>query len=107
MCHLRGHGEAQCWLLAPPAGFVASALRLPSQPENAANACCVGLTHGNLHPCNHPTPPADGTEGSESSGDPRAALVLQLLLSSLEQPAPNLAHLLCGFDFDAGERPVG
>lgn len=47
---------------------------------------------------------AEGGEGGEGSGDPRAALVLQLLLASLEQPAPNLAHLLCGFDFDGGER---
>ena len=48
---------------------------------------------------------ADGEEEGGSGGgggDPRAALVLQLLLSALEQPAPNLAHLLCGFDFDSG-----
>jgi hypothetical protein len=52
----------------------------------------------------HPIAPcAEGGEGSEAGGDPRAALVLQLLLSGLEQPTPNLAHLLCGFDFDAGE----
>lgn len=45
-------------------------------------------------------------EGDEDSGDPRAALVLQLLLTSLEQPAPNFTHLLCGFDFDSGMGPV-
>ena len=67
------------------------------------NACCVVLT---LQPCNPSTHPADAAEGSESGGDPRAALVLQLLLSSPEQPAPNLAHLLCGFDFDTGKRLV-
>jgi hypothetical protein len=45
-----------------------------------------------------------GDEAGGEGGDPRAALVLRLLLVSLErQPAPNLAHLLCGFDFDAGE----
>ena len=48
-----------------------------------------------------PAYPAEA-EGGEDGGDPRAALVLQLLLSSLEQPTPNLTHLLCGFDFDSG-----
>ncbi|KAL4457392.1 hypothetical protein ABPG75_012257 [Micractinium tetrahymenae] len=48
---------------------------------------------------------ADG-EAADDAADPRAALVLQLLLASLEQPAPNLAHLLCGFDFESGMGPV-
>eukprot|EP00887_Chlorella_sp_A99_P002898 scaffold6.g2898.t1 len=38
----------------------------------------------------------------EEGGDPRAALVLQLLLGALEQPLPNLAHLLCGFEAESG-----
>lgn len=50
---------------------------------------------------------AEGDGGDGDGGDPRAALVLRLLLASLDQPAPNLAHLLCGFDFDAGERSGG
>ncbi len=42
-------------------------------------------------------------EAADEAADPRAELVLQLLLASLEQPAPNLSHLLCGFDFESGE----
>lgn len=42
-------------------------------------------------------------EAADEAADPRAELVLQLLLTSLEQPAPNLSHLLCGFDFESGE----
>ena len=44
---------------------------------------------------------ADGG-GGEEEGDPRAALVLHLLLAALEQPLPNLAHLLCGYDAESG-----
>jgi hypothetical protein len=54
----------------------------------------------------HPAPSADA-ERDVDSGDPRAALLLNLLLTSLEQPQPNLTHLLCSFDFDAGEWPAG
>lgn len=64
----------------------------------------IGCWLSALTPCTKlPPPRAEGSEGGEGGGDPRAALVLQLLLASLEQPAPNLAHLLCGFDFDAGK----
>ncbi|KAL4441042.1 hypothetical protein ABPG77_010473 [Micractinium sp. CCAP 211/92] len=45
-------------------------------------------------------------EAADEAADPRAELVLQLLLASLEQPAPNLSHLLCGFDFESGMGPV-
>ncbi|KAL4853554.1 Nuclear pore complex protein NUP205 [Chlorella vulgaris] len=49
-------------------------------------------------------PEADDAEAERDGdrGDPRAALLLNLLLTSLEQPQPNLTHLLCSFDFDAG-----
>jgi hypothetical protein len=46
---------------------------------------------------------ADGDAGGDAGGgggDPRAALVLRLLLDALERPPPNLSHLLCGFDAD-------
>lgn len=37
--------------------------------------------------------------------DPRAANILQLLSTSLEGPAPNFTHLLCGFDVESGMGP--
>ena len=37
-----------------------------------------------------------------SSTDNRAELVLQLLLSGLEGPAPNIGHMLLGFDVEHG-----
>lgn len=40
--------------------------------------------------------------GGGSTDDERATLVLQLLLDSLEAPAPNLAHILLGFDVEDG-----
>ena len=44
----------------------------------------------------------------EPSGDPlgalRAALALRLLHLASAQPAPNLAHLLLGFDVSSGPR---
>ncbi len=44
-----------------------------------------------------------GVEGE----DPRASLLLDLLLGALDQPPPNLTHLLTGFNLDAGARVVG
>lgn len=49
-----------------------------------------------------------GLAASDGGGcDTRADLVLELLLSSLEQPAPTLTHLLCGFDVESGTGLVG
>ena len=47
---------------------------------------------------------AGGGLGAEGGGDDRADLVLNLLLAPLqaERPAPNLAHLLLGFDVEHG-----
>lgn len=39
--------------------------------------------------------------------DDRAALILELLLRTVNQPAPSLAHLLLGYDVDAGGVEVG
>lgn len=44
----------------------------------------------------------DAEDGSDDTDDERAALVLQLLLDSIEAPAPNLAHILMGYDVHAG-----
>jgi len=47
-----------------------------------------------------------GDEGGMGGGeDPRATLILTLLLGALDQPAPNLTHLLAGFNYDAGKVP--
>ena len=53
----------------------------------------------------YPLSPFAGDEG-DYDADPRAALLLQLLLTSLEQPPINFAQLLCGYDADAGGRAV-
>lgn len=71
-------------------------------------AHCAPACHPTHPPQPPPCPPRTPAEGGtgEEGADPRAALVLQLLLASLEQPAPNLTHLLCGFDFDSGQGGV-
>ena len=61
--------------------------------------------------------PSDITPGgtSEASGGPsgdalggqRASLALRLLNLTSGQPAPNLAHLLLGFDVSSGPRGEG
>ena len=43
--------------------------------------------------------------GAGDGEDPRATLILTLLLGALDQPAPNLTHLLAGFNYDAGKVP--
>ena len=52
------------------------------------------------------TTPEDAASTSKatetSSTDDRAELVLQLLLSGLEGPAPNVGHMLLGFDVEHG-----
>ena len=65
------------------------------------------------------TTPEDAASTSKavetSSTDDRAELVLQLLLSGLEGPAPNVGHMLLGFDVEHGpegeqtprSRPIG
>ena len=44
----------------------------------------------------------DGRPEVEDGEDERAALVLQLLLGSLDGQAPTLAHMLLGFDVEDG-----
>ena len=52
------------------------------------------------------TTPEDAASTSKaadaSSADERAELVLQLLLSGLDGPAPNVGHMLLGFDVEHG-----
>jgi hypothetical protein len=52
------------------------------------------------------TTPEDAASTSKaadaSNMDDRAELVLQLLLSGLEGPAPNVGHMLLGFDVERG-----
>lgn len=43
---------------------------------------------------------------AEDQEDHRAALVIELLLSSLETPTPNLTQLLCGYWVDGGALPL-
>lgn len=50
------------------------------------------------------TEPELGQQPGEE--DQRAALILDLLLSSLEAPTPNLSQLLCGFWVDGGASPL-
>lgn len=56
------------------------------------------------------TTPEDAASTSKaaeaSSADDRAELVLQLLLSGLEGPAPNIGHMLLGFDAEHGPEGV-
>ena len=56
------------------------------------------------------TTPEDAASTSKaadtSSADDRAELVLQLLLSGLEGPAPNIGHMLLGFDVEHGPEGV-
>lgn len=41
----------------------------------------------------------EAADMSQAAGDPRADLIVQLILAALEtQVAPNLAHVLLGFD---------
>ena len=49
---------------------------------------------------------AEATTSGNATDDERAALVLHLLLDSLEAPAPNLAHILLGFDVEDGPEGV-
>ena len=44
----------------------------------------------------------DVEEGSAVPADPRAVLILQLLLAGLQGPAPSMTHLLMGFDVTRG-----
>lgn len=44
----------------------------------------------------------EGRRPEEEGEDERAALVLQLLLGCLDGQAPNLAHMLLGFDVEDG-----
>ena len=52
------------------------------------------------------TTAADEEEAGGSGEDERASLVLQLLLGTLDAPAPNLAHMLLGFDCEQGPEGV-
>jgi len=61
------------------------------------------FSHGAFYPTEEDTGEAD--TGSDSADDERAALVLQLLLDSLDAPTPNLAHVLLGFNVQDG--PIG
>lgn len=45
---------------------------------------------------------AEATVSGDATDDERAALVLQLLLDSLDAPTPNMAHILLGFDVEDG-----
>ena len=47
-------------------------------------------------------PPEDASGDVGPSGDERGDLVLQLLLHTLDQPAPNFAHLLMGYNVEDG-----
>lgn len=50
-----------------------------------------------------------GGQEAEDEGerpDPRASLVLDLLLACLESPTPNFTQLLCGYDVDSGMAPL-
>lgn len=61
------------------------------------------FSHGVFYPIEEDNGEAD--TGSDSADDERAALVLQLLLDSLDASAPNLAHILLGFNVTDG--PIG
>ena len=39
---------------------------------------------------------------AEAQGEDRAGLILRLLQLACQQPAPNLAHMLLGYDISAG-----
>jgi hypothetical protein len=60
------------------------------------------FSHGAYYPVD-PDSDDRNTPGDAVDGDDeRAGLVLQLLLDSLDAPAPNLAHILMGFDVASG-----
>ena len=60
------------------------------------------------------TPPSTGENTSSSSNnaededdeDHRPSLIIELLLTSLEAPTPNLTQLLCGYWIDGGTLPL-
>ncbi len=52
-------------------------------------------------PATAPAGAAPHGDTSFERGDPRPSLTLQLLFAALEQPAPNLAHLLCGYELES------
>ena len=47
-----------------------------------------------------------GKASEVSAEDDRAELVLQLLLAGLDAPAPNVGHMLLGFDVEHGPEGV-
>lgn len=50
----------------------------------------------------HPLPPLNDTQADAlTAEDPRAHLILQILLATVELPPPNMAQLLLGFPLDS------
>ena len=65
-----------------------------------------GLTGDSIF-CTTPEEAASTGKASEvSAEDDRAELVLQLLLTGLDAPSPNVGHMLLGFDVEHGPEGV-